>query len=701
MLAAAAFAMAPAFGEDPWADGVVQYSPGAEALYKEPGKALGTPLGAGPALPVNTGIVSLGGPGGSLTLRFDTPVTDDPGNPLGLDCIVYSNAFWNAANPQVRFQEPALIEISDDVNGNGIADDPWYLIPGSRAFGYVPFPAVVEPAGNGNSAAEPYVLAGNIRNPNVLDEEPGNDDVEYTWGYAELNPTLAPYLDNYVRPDDPVAVGMTERAGGGDGFDIAWAVDSAGLPAGLTQFVFIRLRSFVSRTYGALGIASPEIDAVADVASAADGDGDGILDEYESRVAGTDPARPESTVLALETPSIEGGSPSGSLLGTATRAAGGRIRLFAGAARVSEGRAYSALVDIVAATDPGWPLAQAGLVRSGAVVEFRSSVGDFVGAGIQAAEFTMGYSGAAIAGLDEASLQPFRCASGACTQDGISDVEVNAPANTVTFRSRYAGLLVLASTAGSGDTGSTAGPQGAIGLSAEPAGEVVADAATVVAIASGLIQDIGGEPVADGTLITVRATAGTLAATDMDGALAGVQVGTSGGRIGFGLRAPSQSGTAVVTASSVIGTGSGELVIPFVPGPPAGTVSWTVGKPEGPGPVVMPLTSTRVRDQFGNTVRDGVALTITLADGVLVSGDVESDMAGLQVHVSGGRAYATVETASPEARFTLRVYADAAMTQLLGAGTFAAADYVAMPLCWGCVAAGLLAAGAWSVRRRR
>ncbi|MBX7256647.1 MAG: hypothetical protein K1Y02_09825, partial [Candidatus Hydrogenedentes bacterium] len=102
-----------ACAEDPWADSVVTYAPvSPQSGYTDSTKALGAPGGGGPGIPNNDSIVTLGIPAGSMTLKFTTPVTDDPNNPMGLDCIVYSNAFWNAGDPQRKWQEPALIEIS-------------------------------------------------------------------------------------------------------------------------------------------------------------------------------------------------------------------------------------------------------------------------------------------------------------------------------------------------------------------------------------------------------------------------------------------------------------------------------------------------------------------------------------------------------------------------------------------------------------
>ena len=181
---------------DPWADAVIEYAPlSAASGYDDPDEALGPPSGGGPSTPDNSSVVSLGtcseSDRGYLVLSFDDPVLDDPANPFGLDCIVYSNAFWVGGNSQRKFQEPALIEVSEDVNGDGLANDPWYLIPGSRSYSYAAFPMVVEPAGISNASPNELVLAGNITNPNLLlDSDSSNDNIEYNWGYAEMSPTL-------------------------------------------------------------------------------------------------------------------------------------------------------------------------------------------------------------------------------------------------------------------------------------------------------------------------------------------------------------------------------------------------------------------------------------------------------------------------------------------------------------------------------
>lgn len=441
-----------AAAEDPWADAVITYAPvNPVSGFDDPSKAIGEPIGGGGLAPDNSSLVTLGEEGGSIVLKFNTAIGDDPANPMGLDCIVYGNAFFVGGDAQRRFQEPAIIEISRDANGNGLADDTWYMIPGSRAFAPTPFPSIAEPDGEDNDA--PFaktLLAGRIRNPNSTDFNASNNDVEFNWGYAELTPTMPKYLDNYLRPDDPFAVGITSRSGGGDAFDIAWAVDGSGAAAGITEFHFIRLTNFVDRFMFALAFASSEIVAVADVAPLVDLDADGILDDYESRVAGTDPARRESTVLPLEVPSNEGVVNAGGLLGEAADGAGTRLRLYSDGPRMAIPRNPNINVDLLFPADPG-ALLPSGYFASGTLRSVVASESDFLAAEIEAAEITIPYTGTEIVGLHEPSIRPFRLQGGQWVQVGITDINLNIFSNSVTFRSQFPGTFILAGQAGSGE----------------------------------------------------------------------------------------------------------------------------------------------------------------------------------------------------------------------------------------------------------
>ena len=54
-------------------------------------------------------------------MRFDHLVADETYNPMGLDFIVYGNAFWVGGDPQRRWAEPAYVEIMLDVDDD-VAD---------------------------------------------------------------------------------------------------------------------------------------------------------------------------------------------------------------------------------------------------------------------------------------------------------------------------------------------------------------------------------------------------------------------------------------------------------------------------------------------------------------------------------------------------------------------------------------------------
>ncbi len=699
LLFACALAGAVDGPHSPWAAEVVAYEPvGHTAPYDSPDNALGPPLGFGPSVPNNDTIVSLGEAGGSITLRMANPVENHPDNPMGLDFIVYSNAFWVGGNPQRRWQSPGIVEIAMDPGG------PWRMIPGSRVLPPSPFPRVEEPDGlNNEPPFPPELLAGAIRNPNTFDGDPATDAQQHNWGYADMSPTLQPYLDNYVRPRNPFETAHTPRAGGGDAFDISWAVDSDGEPANMEAFQYIRITTLVDRDMLQLGQASTEVMAVAAVAPNVDTSGNGILDAWE-RYIGTDVERPENTVLPLEIPSIEGGGPAGTILGTAEDSDGNRIRLFAGESRTQEGRAYNTIVDIREADDPGAPLPGDQYLPSGAVREFITDVSDFVDAGIEPAQFIIAYRAADIAGLDEEGLRPFRYSNGAFVSNEITDISVNPGARTVTFRSRYPGLFILAAGEGGGAS-EQPGPQGAISLTAEPPDSIAAGPDAVVTVTSSVVNDEEGEPVADGTLFTVSTTRGAIASPDAAPGQSGVQVESADGRISFTVAAGSQSGGAVFSAASVQGSAQGELTYAVVAGPPAPPVTFRLGPPEGEAPVNIPVHIERVRDAHGNTVADGTLLTVSTQSADIVSGDARDDLPGHQVALTNGQATFFIETGALDEMFVIRAYTDAEASDLVGEAAFTAQDFTPLPAASAFALAALtllMAAGAaWSLVRQR
>jgi len=206
-----------------FADSVVSYTEGSgvESGYNDPTAALGAPSQVtpgeygGPVDPFDPPylpgqIVGLGTNGGSITLQFNTPIQNNPGNPFGLDFIIFGHAGFNITN--------------GDYSGGGITD-------GS-------------------------LFTGGTSGVRVSVSEDGTT-------FYTLNPLLTPVVDGLFPTDGsgnpflPVNPSLTaadfagqDLAGisalyagsaGGAGFSIAWAVNGSGQSVILPSVDYVRL----------------------------------------------------------------------------------------------------------------------------------------------------------------------------------------------------------------------------------------------------------------------------------------------------------------------------------------------------------------------------------------------------------------------------------------------------------------------------
>ncbi|MEM9252539.1 MAG: PEP-CTERM sorting domain-containing protein [Planctomycetota bacterium] len=222
---------------DPFADSVVGYDSGSNPVagFTDSSTALGEPTRltnpsnpfGGAVTPFQSAfgmneIVSIG-EGGFLTVSFDEPVTDDAGNPFGLDLLIFGNTFalldFGSGTASGGFNtEGGLIEIS----ANGVD---FFEVPGVAADG--PFPTL-----GYQDVTEPF--------PTV----------------AGLVPT------DFTKPVDPsfnlTGLDIEEIAAGYDGSGGGVGIDIASV--GLSEVSFVR----ISNPIGS-GV-TPEIDGFADVA---------------------------------------------------------------------------------------------------------------------------------------------------------------------------------------------------------------------------------------------------------------------------------------------------------------------------------------------------------------------------------------------------------------------------------------------------
>ncbi len=242
-------------GDDPFADQVISYGQGSNAApgYTDAATTLGSPErftgeGVFPGVvsvfnpPFGTDeIVSIGA-GGHLEVRFDTPVTDDPANPFGIDLLIFGNAgFIDVAYPAgvaggLFGDDGGTIEVSAD----GVV---WFEIVGAHVDGLYPTVGYLDTG--------PY------------DGAPGAVPSDFT---RPVDPALM--TADFSGLDFAAILAVYAGSGGGAGIDLA--------SAGLAEACCVRITNpgVPART------PSLEIDAFADVApvfAAADLDMDGVV----------------------------------------------------------------------------------------------------------------------------------------------------------------------------------------------------------------------------------------------------------------------------------------------------------------------------------------------------------------------------------------------------------------------------------------
>ena len=259
--------------------------------------------------------VSLGALGGYIEFKFDDGITDDPTNPYGVDFVVYGNAF--NGNP-----EAGAVQVSE----NGTT---WYELAGSKYYdggfsfdgnkatggkysnvytgtlrdttvnytkgsdiqvtlgGNGPktfttatawWPTVDEYADSVIAAAHQDSNVTVSRTANQLTfggvtaVQDSNTTAEYAFGYADVTPNGSPATyGDAVNPYTPYTSGKT----GGDGFDLAWAVDiSTGLPVNVTGKVFKYVRVYSAVLDNAtFGETSTEVCGIFTTANGGTGSG--------------------------------------------------------------------------------------------------------------------------------------------------------------------------------------------------------------------------------------------------------------------------------------------------------------------------------------------------------------------------------------------------------------------------------------------
>jgi len=216
-----------------FADEVVSYNPGVDAArnYTNTAAVLGEPSRVNPfgdaVEPFNppygkNQILSIG-TGGSVTVKFHTPILNHPKNPFGLDFIIFGNSGFIITND----------------------------------FDFTTFDWVGIPATDGS------MFANNSGSTRVSVSQDGIN-------WFALNPAITPTVDglfptdgagDFQMPVDPSLTqsdfaGLTadhiaelyDGSGGGTGYDISWAQDANGKSVGLGAVKFIRVEVLTGKS---------------------------------------------------------------------------------------------------------------------------------------------------------------------------------------------------------------------------------------------------------------------------------------------------------------------------------------------------------------------------------------------------------------------------------------------------------------------
>ncbi len=238
------------------------------------------------------GSLSLGAFGGYVVFRFDEAIENHPDNPYGVDFSVFGNAMEGLS-------EAGIVYVMKDENQNALADDAWYELAGSDHYfssynedyevQYTnpsqPLAADVPWADNQGQSG--FIFANEVHTQpyyplhDSFPEIPADQyslsgksiyqPVDSLSGIVRFLQRAFGYADNKARglppfslPDNPYTYGIEN--GGGDAFDISWAVDEVGQYVELDEIHFVKVQTASMQNGGWLGEVSTELSGAIDIA---------------------------------------------------------------------------------------------------------------------------------------------------------------------------------------------------------------------------------------------------------------------------------------------------------------------------------------------------------------------------------------------------------------------------------------------------
>ena len=224
------------------------------------------------------GLVSLGAYGGYITFHFDHPIANVKGEK---DLYIKGNTFAASEYQGLKggSSEPGIVMVSQDANGNGLPDDPWYELSGS---------ADVDSVGKVIYGYQISYERSDMQNVPWTDNQGASGYVERNGFHQQeyfpmwlpsplkFKGTLLPRNGyNVGTSDQPYwfqfafRYGYVDNLGNNDlegcSFDIGWAVDAQRKPVHLSHIDFVRVYCAENQTCGWLGETSTELSGAEDL----------------------------------------------------------------------------------------------------------------------------------------------------------------------------------------------------------------------------------------------------------------------------------------------------------------------------------------------------------------------------------------------------------------------------------------------------
>lgn len=241
---------------------------------------------------------SLGSLGGYVQYDFSSnPIQNLDTNPYGVDFVVYGNAF--NGNPEAAAVQVYAQEVLSD---GTLGDYKWYELAGSMYYSdsavrnatvyYTKDNAGLHAAVNGvthsqdpfttaatwfptksdmnheatsginNALTNTYITeytANTLKFAGITSIPDSDSNADYAFGYADVTPVPSVKDGTPVNPYTP----YTSDKDGGDGFDLAWAVELGSMkPVKIDNAKYVRIYSAVLYNTGIFGETSPEITGI-------------------------------------------------------------------------------------------------------------------------------------------------------------------------------------------------------------------------------------------------------------------------------------------------------------------------------------------------------------------------------------------------------------------------------------------------------